>query len=242
MSQDPYKVYRTIARVGGVVLLLLGVLVLLGWLWKIELFTTFLSGRITMKPNTAIGFLFLGLAFFLLTSYSKGRKTQLWCAASATVVILVGLLTLSEYLFHVDLGIDQLLFKDLVQMPYPGRMAHITAFNFCIVGLSVLLLALSEKRAKHFTGACGHYRSEFDLRDHRIPVRCARAVRLDRVHLDGPPHRRRIPGGFAFGAVLSPGPGPDVGADQSLSGWLAGPETAAGSGVCSRCAGSGVHP
>ncbi len=147
MSQNSYKVYRTIARVGGAVLLLLGVLVLLGWLWKIELFTTFVSDRITMKPNTAIGFLFLGLALFLLTSYSKGRKTQLWCAVSATAVILVGLLTLSEYLFHVDLGIDQLLFRDLVQMHYPGRMAHITAVNFCIVGLSILLLALSERRA-----------------------------------------------------------------------------------------------
>ena len=147
MSQDPYKMYRTIARVGSVVLLLLGVLVLLGWLWKIELFTTFVSGRITMKPNTAIGFLFLGLPLFLLTRSSKNRKTQIWCAASATAVILIGLLTLSEYLFHVDLGIDQLLFKDLVQFPYPGRMAHITAFNFCLVGLSVLLLALSEKRA-----------------------------------------------------------------------------------------------
>ena len=55
--------------------------------------------------------------------------------------ILVGLLTLSEYLFHVDLRIDQLLFKDLLQFPYPGRMAHITAFNFCLIGLSVLLLA-----------------------------------------------------------------------------------------------------
>jgi signal transduction histidine kinase/ActR/RegA family two-component response regulator len=147
MSQDPYKAYRTIARVGGVVLLLLGVLVLFGWLWKIELFTTFVSGRITMKPNTAIGFLFLGVALFLLTQHSKNRKIQLACAVSATAVILIGLLTLSEYLFHVDLGIDQLLFKDLVQFPYPGRMAHITAFNFCLVGLSVLLLALSEKRA-----------------------------------------------------------------------------------------------
>ncbi len=147
MSQDPYNVYRTTARVGGVILLLLGTLVLLGWLWKIELLTTFLPGRITMKPNTAIGFLFLGLALFLLTRYSKARSTQLWCAASATVVILVGLVTLSEYLFHADLGIDQLLFKDLAQSPYPGRMAHITAFNFCIAGLSVLLLALSEKRA-----------------------------------------------------------------------------------------------
>jgi signal transduction histidine kinase/ActR/RegA family two-component response regulator len=147
MSQDPYKVYRTIARGGGAVLLVLGVLVLLGWLWKIELFTTFLSGRITMNPNTAIGFLFLGFALFLSTQSSKSRNTQLWCAASATVVMLLGMLTLSEYLFHVDLGIDQFVFKDLVQFPHPGRMAHITALNFCMVGLSVLLLAISEKRA-----------------------------------------------------------------------------------------------
>jgi len=147
MNQDPYKVYRVAARTGGVVLLTLGAVVLLGWLWKIESLTTFLPGPITMKPNTAIGFVFLGLALFLLTWYSKARSTQLWCAASATVVILVGLVTLSEYLFHSDLGIDQFLFKDVVQSTYPGRMTHITAFNFCIAGLSVLLLALSERRA-----------------------------------------------------------------------------------------------
>ena len=43
--------------------------------------------------------------------------------------------------------IDQLLFKDLAQSPYPGRMAHITAFSFCLAGSSVLLFAFSEKRA-----------------------------------------------------------------------------------------------
>jgi signal transduction histidine kinase/ActR/RegA family two-component response regulator len=147
MNQDPYKVYRTVARLGGVLLLLLGALVLLGWLWNIALLTTVLPGRIAMKPNTGIGFLFLGLALFLLTWSTKTRSTQLWCAASATVVILIGLLTLSEYLFHFDLGIDQLLFKDLVQSPFPGRMAQITALNFCVAGLSVLLFTLSEKRA-----------------------------------------------------------------------------------------------
>jgi signal transduction histidine kinase/ActR/RegA family two-component response regulator len=147
VNQDPYKVYRSIARVGAALLLLLGALVLLGWLWNIESLTTVFPGRIAMKPNAAVGFLFLGLALFLLTRFSKTRSAQLCCAASAAVVVLVGLLTLSEYLFHIDLGIDQLLFKDLLQFPYPGRMAHVTAFNFCVAGLSVLLFALSEKRA-----------------------------------------------------------------------------------------------
>ena len=147
MSQDPYTVYRTIARLGAVLLILLGTLVLLGWFWDVGWLTTVLPGRIAMKPNTAVGFLFLGLALFLSTRSNQTRGTQLWCAASASVVGLVGLLTLSEYLFHADFGIDQLLFKDVAQATYPGRMAHITAFNFCIAGLSVLLLAFSEKRA-----------------------------------------------------------------------------------------------
>ena len=148
MSQEPYTTYRTIARLGAILLMLLGSLVLLGWLWNVGFLTTILPGRITMKPNTAIGFLFLGLALFLLTQSKKTRGSQLWCAASAALVSLVGLFTLAEYVFHANLGIDQLMFKDVVQLPYPGRMAHITAFNFFIAGLSVLLLAFSEKQAR----------------------------------------------------------------------------------------------
>ena len=147
MSQDPYTAYRTIARLGAVLLMLLGSLVLLGWLWNVGFLTTVLPGRIAMKPNTAIGFLFLGLALFLPTRPNKTRSHRLWCAASAALVSLVGLLTLSEYVFGANLGIDQLLFKD-VQSSFPGRMAHITAFNFIIAGLSVLLLVFSEKHAK----------------------------------------------------------------------------------------------
>ncbi|MGH9553673.1 MAG: histidine kinase dimerization/phospho-acceptor domain-containing protein, partial [Terriglobales bacterium] len=148
MSQAPYTTYRTIARLGAILLMLLGSLVLLGWLWDVGLFTSVLPGRITMKPNTAIGFLFLGAALFLLTQPTKTRSSRLWCAASAALVSLVGLLTLFEYGFHANLGIDQLLFKDVVQLSYPGRMAHITAFNFFIAGLSVLLLVFSEKQAR----------------------------------------------------------------------------------------------
>lgn len=148
MSQDPYRLYRIIARLGALLLMLLGSTVLLGWLWNVGFLTTVLSGRISMKPNTAIGFLFLGLALFLSTRTNKSRSLQLWCAASAALASLVGMLTLSEYVFRADLGIDQLLFKDVVQFSYPGRMANITAFNFFIAGLSVLLLAFSEKHVR----------------------------------------------------------------------------------------------
>ena len=66
--------YRTIARLGGVLLMLLGTLVLLGWFWNVGWLTTVLPGRIAMKPNTAIGFLFLGLALFLLTRLQQDSQ------------------------------------------------------------------------------------------------------------------------------------------------------------------------
>jgi len=152
MSQNPYTVYRTTSRVGAVMLMLLGTLVLLGWFWNIPSLTSVLPGRIAMKPNTALGFMLLGAAVLTLSRIGKSRVIQVLSAVCASIVILIGLLTLSEYFFHADLKIDQLLFKDFWQAIYPGRMAHISALNFCLAGLSVLLFAVAEKRANLFQG------------------------------------------------------------------------------------------
>ncbi|HEV2396866.1 MAG TPA: ATP-binding protein [Candidatus Sulfotelmatobacter sp.] len=61
---------------------------------------------------------------------------------------MIGYATLLEYSFHLSLGIDQLIFTDRTQFPYPGRMAYITALNFCAVGASLLLLATSDRLAR----------------------------------------------------------------------------------------------
>src|SRR4030095_5001873 len=54
---------------------------------------------------------------------------------------LIGLLTLSEYAFNQDFGIDQLLFKDVLTPDgaHPGRMSPVTALNLSLLGLSLLL-------------------------------------------------------------------------------------------------------
>ena len=63
----------------------------------------------------------------------------------ASVVALVGLLSLSEHLVGWDLGIDQLFFLD--ENPFeafgsvrPGLMAPITALDFLLIGLALLWL------------------------------------------------------------------------------------------------------
>jgi signal transduction histidine kinase/ActR/RegA family two-component response regulator len=150
MSQNPYTVYRTIARLGSVLLMLLGTLILLGWFWNMELLTAVLPGRMATKPNTALGFVFLGVALFLLSGSATrltSRRMQFGCTALAAVAMLLGALTFFEYLFRIDLRIDQLLFRDLSSSVYPGRMAFVTTFNLFVSGLSVCLFSLSEKRA-----------------------------------------------------------------------------------------------
>jgi two-component system cell cycle sensor histidine kinase/response regulator CckA len=133
-------------RIGGYLLTALGVSVLVAWVWNLMPLLTVIPNQITMKANTAIGFLCAGLALLLITPTHRTSRSQTAAAGLAIMVIAVGLLSLAEYLSHSDLGVDQLFFVD-AQFPFPGRMAPITAVNFCLAGSSLLLLSLSAKRA-----------------------------------------------------------------------------------------------
>jgi PAS domain S-box-containing protein len=62
---------------------------------------------------------------------------------------MIGLLTLSQYLFNWNLGIDQLVFREIagaVGTSHPGRMAPNTALNFLLLGLALLLLHRRTRR------------------------------------------------------------------------------------------------
>ena len=61
----------------------------------------------------------------------------------ALVVIGIGTSTQLEYIFGLDLGIDQLLFRDTTRLdlnPHPGRISPFSSLNFICVGLALLLL------------------------------------------------------------------------------------------------------
>jgi PAS domain S-box-containing protein len=66
--------------------------------------------------------------------------------ACAGLAFLVGSLTLSSYMFHADFGIDQWLFWDPTSTFHPGRMAPLSAFNFILLGLTLLLIDVETHR------------------------------------------------------------------------------------------------
>jgi signal transduction histidine kinase/FixJ family two-component response regulator len=131
---------RKAARFGAFSLVLLGSAVLAGWALDLELLKSILPGGISMKPNAAIGFICAGIALVSLLTCKVTRVHRCLAAIFSLALLVVGLSTCLEYFFHVNLKIDQWIFPDYTQSPYPGRMPHITAVNFCIAGTALLLL------------------------------------------------------------------------------------------------------
>lgn len=137
--------------------LLMGILVLLGWLGEHDwLKQGLLNNSTTIKFNTAVCFILAGTTLGLLQLESQpkphGRLLQhtlpLLSFSLAGIIVSVGGLTLSQYLFGWNLGIDQYLFQDvsLFPQPYPGRMGEVTAINFLLLGTSFLWLRQNSSR------------------------------------------------------------------------------------------------
>ncbi|HYS13723.1 MAG TPA: PAS domain-containing protein, partial [Burkholderiaceae bacterium] len=139
------------ARVSAGLVLVTGLTVLLGWALDVAALKSVVMGGVAMRANAAFCFVLLGVALLLRTADKAGprlspagRRAELaGLAASicAGLAAAVGLLTLCEYAFGWDLGIDQLLFKqplDSMTVAAAGRMAPAAAFNFFILGCALL--------------------------------------------------------------------------------------------------------
>jgi signal transduction histidine kinase len=132
-----------ISRIIAIAVAIIGLIVIGGWIFDIALLKSILPGWVTMKANTALGFILSGLSLWLLDRFSERRFGRYAAQLSAALVFLIGLLTLLQYCFPLDFGIDQLLFKesvDAVATAAPGRMALNSALNFALMGISLILL------------------------------------------------------------------------------------------------------
>jgi PAS domain S-box-containing protein len=108
-----------------------GACVLLGWYLSFPPLRALLPGQLEMKANTAVGLSLLG-AILVLRSYCTRANLVRFLG---TVVAALGLATLAESAWHLDLGIDQFLALDVWPVPqYPGRMGPGTAT--CLVLLA----------------------------------------------------------------------------------------------------------
>jgi signal transduction histidine kinase len=133
----------TIAAVG------IGILVLFGWTFHIELLKSVLPGLVEMKVNTALGFVFSGTSLWLLIPIESRAGRRRIARLLALLVTLIGAASLAEILSGLNLRIDELFFSEpvnAVATSSPGRMAPMTAMAFLAIGSALLLLDRRTRR------------------------------------------------------------------------------------------------
>ncbi|MDB5326432.1 MAG: rpfC [Phycisphaerales bacterium] len=133
-----------VSRIRGVPVFLacaviaIGLVVLVGWATGNSALKSVVPGMITMKVNTAIRLIMLAAALLLLSRTSE--VSRLFLRVCLAIVAGAAIITLAEYVFHVDLRIDNLMFYDHESPRFPGRNAPATniAFLGIVVGLYLL--------------------------------------------------------------------------------------------------------
>lgn len=131
-----------VCAAGSLMVAAIGAAVILGWYCGWTRVVQIHHTLVPMQYNTAFGFLLIGLATLALL-----MDRRRWAVAGASVCGLIGLLTLSEYLFGISLGIDELFMQHYitVETSHPGRMAPNTALCFLVTAFAVVMGVRSRK-------------------------------------------------------------------------------------------------
>ncbi len=121
----------------------IGFSMLLGWEFNIELFKRIHSAFPPAAPNTALCF-FLGGILIFFSQHFNNNAFFYFKYAISIFIGLVGFLTLVEYIWEANLGIDKILFFQ-AQGEAVVRMSPQSAFNFLMLGFALFLINLGKK-------------------------------------------------------------------------------------------------
>lgn len=135
--------HRTVLGAAGLIILL-GVAMAATWLSRGVWPEILLPGFFYMKFNTSLAFIGAGVG--LIAALRGARRVTL---VAGGFVLLIGGVTLLEYLTGTNPGFDELLLKDFhyANNLYPGRMAPAPSLAFTCAGLQLLLAASRSRSA-----------------------------------------------------------------------------------------------
>lgn len=114
-----------------------GVTVSCGWIFNNTLLKSIFPGYATMKFNTALCFIFIGLSLLFI---NRKKKSALQISKILAVIVFIfGLITLLQTFTGTDFGIDEFFYTDVLsKTQYHGRVSPHTALCFTFMGLAVL--------------------------------------------------------------------------------------------------------
>src|SRR5450759_3033823 len=115
ISENPHNrfimgdIYSRTAQVCSAITLILGTLVMTGWMTGMYKLASFGLSSIPMAPSTSLAFILLGGTYFFYLRAPSRRLTKISALASVLFVLLLAILNLIQFFTGVNMGIEEFL-------------------------------------------------------------------------------------------------------------------------------------
>jgi hypothetical protein len=150
VSENPHNrfiigdIYIRTALVCSTITLILGTLVMTGWVTGLYNLASLGLSSIPMAPGTSLAFILLGGSWLFYLRAPSRRLTRVSVLVSILFVLLLALLNLIQFFTSVNTGIEEFLVQRVLALGPniygAGLMSPLTAFNFVLACVAMLLL------------------------------------------------------------------------------------------------------
>jgi PAS domain S-box-containing protein len=144
--RDLPRAMAALPAVSSAIAIVVGTLVLTGWIVGAEILKRIVPAFVAMNPATAIAFILAGGSLALSRD---GAQRSITPRILAGMVLMIGSAKLVGIGFGWKPGVDEIFFASKLSSSFdtlPNRMAPNTAFIFVLLGLALLALDLEVKR------------------------------------------------------------------------------------------------
>ncbi|MBA2654739.1 MAG: PAS domain S-box protein [Gammaproteobacteria bacterium] len=123
----------------GALLLALGLAVMIAWVYKIVPIIQVTEKSVPIMFNSGLCFFITGIAFLVYGMTFRFKK--MFTKLMASILLIIASLTLIEYIFNINLEIDQLFVNDWFYNygPHLGRMSGLTSTIFMLAAIVFFL-------------------------------------------------------------------------------------------------------
>lgn len=139
----PFKWPNEVAMFLSSWAIVIGSFIILGWTFDIPFLKSVSYHWASMKANAAVCSILLGFSLILLSKINRDNSIEFVARVLSLIAFIIAFLTLLEYAYNKDFGIDQFLFHEFelsTGTAAPGRMTPLTAVSFMLIAFSLIFL------------------------------------------------------------------------------------------------------
>ncbi|MBI5346112.1 MAG: PAS domain S-box protein [Chlamydiae bacterium] len=135
------KIHKWVVMLGAGACILIGLIGLIGWHFSIPSLLQVISGHAAIRYNAAFLFLLAGGCLYYNLFVTKGFNLPRFLAF---IFISIGILTIIQYQFNLNLSVDTFLIGLFVKKPLWGfslRVTFLGAISFVLMGIVFLIFS-----------------------------------------------------------------------------------------------------